>query len=538
MDFTESLTLELPQIKPQLTELTESDGNAKRALVIELAAIHEGLTANYNKYSAKELEKALESWVAPYPKPVIQNHDLYNEPLGRIMAARMDKETDGSPFTRLQIAVLDQQAMEKVLDQRYLTGSVGGRAEHALCSVCGTDWATAEMFSLPCRHQRGKVYKGQLCYMEMKDIGFKEYSFVNSPADSRSTVRTIGGSTEDTGTDKEENEERWVKAHILSVDMNKESVMELSESGVRNVLTEMKRKDASPYYHVLRGSFLTTIALSEAESEENEMGKTDDEDILAVTESLNADLSVLEEENTAPEAEEEETPEEGAAEDSDESAEDADDSASEEEEDASNEDADAEKDENDSDEDGKEDEESEVPEGQEKPHGADADTAPTKDRESDEEDGNVEESEESGAADESDDTDERISALETEIANLSEENAKLRSALKRGLAERVVDTKIALGLVTKDQRSELIDEHVSRTASSLADSLRDLAVMAPKEVVTAEGAPVVEATVGGVGGEEDKVITSESDETEQPSTPQEQYVDTMVDALMGRIRIN
>ncbi len=57
------------------------------------------------------------------------------------MAAKMDKEEDGSSFVRLQVAVTDPVAIEKVLDKRYLTGSVGGRAGKAICSITGEDLA-------------------------------------------------------------------------------------------------------------------------------------------------------------------------------------------------------------------------------------------------------------------------------------------------------------------------------------------------------------------------------------------------------------
>jgi hypothetical protein len=83
------------------------------------------MTSNYNNYSAAELEKALQSWVEPYPKPIILNHDLNTEPIGRVMAAKMDKEQDGSNFVRLQIAITDPVAAQKIMDKRYLTGSVG-----------------------------------------------------------------------------------------------------------------------------------------------------------------------------------------------------------------------------------------------------------------------------------------------------------------------------------------------------------------------------------------------------------------------------
>ena len=135
-----------------------------------------GLTANYNNYSSTELEKALQSWVEPYPKPIILNHDLNTEPIGRVMAAKMDKEVDGSPFVRLQIAITDPVAAQKVLDKRYLTGSVGGRAGKAVCSISGEDLATESEGGRPKlpKYKRGQVYKGKLAFIDMQDISFKE----------------------------------------------------------------------------------------------------------------------------------------------------------------------------------------------------------------------------------------------------------------------------------------------------------------------------------------------------------------------------
>ncbi len=137
-----------------------------------------GLTSNYNNYSAAELEKALQSWVEPYPKPIILNHDLNTEPIGRVIAAKMDKEEDGSPFVRLQIAITDPVAAQKVLDKRYLTGSVGGRAGKAVCSISGDDLASESDNGRPkvAKYRRGQVYKGKLAYIDMQDISFKEYS--------------------------------------------------------------------------------------------------------------------------------------------------------------------------------------------------------------------------------------------------------------------------------------------------------------------------------------------------------------------------
>jgi len=65
MDFVESLAIRLPDIEAQLREadLRESAG-----LVIEVAAIHEGVTQNFNRYPALELASSLPTWTSPYQK--------------------------------------------------------------------------------------------------------------------------------------------------------------------------------------------------------------------------------------------------------------------------------------------------------------------------------------------------------------------------------------------------------------------------------------------------------------------------------------
>src|SRR3990167_3505080 len=102
MEFIETLTLELPQVESQLTEFSESSFSENHGLVVEVAAIHEGVTANHNFYPANELEASLETWTTPYPKPILLHHDPYTEAIGRIIGARIDKEADGTPFVRLQ----------------------------------------------------------------------------------------------------------------------------------------------------------------------------------------------------------------------------------------------------------------------------------------------------------------------------------------------------------------------------------------------------------------------------------------------------
>ena len=254
------------------------------------------------------------------------------------MAARMDKEADGSSFVRLQIAITDPMAIQKVLDKRYLTGSVGGRAGKAVCSISGDDLAKETETGRPTgsKYKRGQVYKGKLAFIDMQDISFKEYSFVNQPADQKSSIRAINPSD---GTPVQDSEDGWVaKSSAFVLHMDTEDIVSVEEN--ESILSSMKKKESKPLYLHLKGAFLTALAIHESEDynnnnnsllsnenkdsnsyEENSNMKKNvkSEDILAAVEDLSNDLSAIasglveesqEDPETAPETEEvvEETP--------------------------------------------------------------------------------------------------------------------------------------------------------------------------------------------------------------------------------------
>jgi hypothetical protein len=575
-----------------------------------------GLTSNYNNYSAAELEKALQSWVEPYPKPIIMNHDLNTEPIGRVMAAKMDKEGDGSPFVRLQVAITDPVAAQKILDKRYLTGSVGGRAGKAVCSISGEDLATENASGRPAapKYRRGQVYKGKLAFIDMQDISFKEYSFVNQPADGKSGVRST---TVVDDENKKPTSEGWVaKSSAFVLHMNEEDIYSFDEH--ESLLKNMKKKESKPLYLHLKGAFLTAMAIQESESAHSEAnsllssGEVEkdinpqeksnmdanvvSEDILAAVEDLSQDLSAIasgtveeSEETPAEEAPETEAPEveeapkeETANEEAPEAAEESvkDEEASDKAvvenealleaiqkilEDAATVDASTaaallvanelnQKETADilTEQDGQHkkwlwqlksflkmeagepaDESWRIAKSEEVSESAEElivvnSANPEDSKENQEEEvakaeltGNESASEENANA--------------SKLQSLEEENQKLRNALHRTLVERVVDAKIAAGVESQEIRESLIQEHVSRSASSLADSLRDLAKMPAtkkiagmmlemnSEIEVIEG----EENVTTINGEEEVV------EEKVTNTPEQLFVD----ALMGRRKL-
>lgn len=569
-EFSETLTLQIPNISEKLIDFSEAKTNS-RGLIVEVAAIHAGLTANFNHYGAKALEQSLSSWVSPYPKPIILNHDLSVDPIGRVMAAKMDVEKDGTPFTRLQIAITDPTAIEKIADQRYLTGSVGGRSEAALCSVCGKDWAEATMMGpVPCRHVRGRTYKGQLAYLERLGLGFKEYSFVNNPADSRSQV--IDDATQDNSAQiSSEQSDGWITAaKFFSLNMDKEEVLEYTESENRDLLKGLRKKESSPLYLSLKGAFLTSLAVAQEMHEDKEtftVSETeihDVEDVLAVTEELSDDLVGItdlvenaDEEDLAQADENSDESLEDSVEDSEveELAADTDEDSAEDVADpidASTEDVEAPVSE-DGDEDEDENLEEARPQGQEKERSQDADSkfnkplekVPSfkiggdKTREDDEsQDGEEEISETELEVQEDENTDfellveEMISREEA----LLEENARLKKALHRMLAERVVDTKIALGVEKVQDRKELVEDHVSRSAASLADTMRDLATSSTQYRPVIAEVPEMDQSDVSIT-DDGSVIDGESEQSVEVVDPMANAEQLFVDALMGRRKL-
>ena len=120
------------------------------------------------------------------------------------------------------------------------------------------------------------------------------------------------------------------------------------------------------------------------------------------------------------------------------------------------------------------------------------------------------------------------------LQSLEEENQKLKNALHRTLVERVVDAKIANGIESYEAREELIADHSNRTASSLADSLRDLASM-PVTKTKRVNMPEINSEIAVES--EQNVIFSDKQEEEIEEVKTNAVEQLFVDAFMGRRKL-
>ncbi len=214
-----------------------------KTLRVKFAATHAGkVTRNNGFYLPNEMRLGVSSWTAQYNKPILVHHNDEADPIGRVISAEYidisqgikaiyqknnvadsarisdamltsfvdglsfdesfsianqylindqqlidDPDYEGLGYIQLVVDISDQDAIQKILDGRYLTGSVGATTNKAVCSICKKDWAQSGM----CDHRPGKPYEGKKCVLIAGKLIYDEYSIVNKPADRHSRIIEI-----------------------------------------------------------------------------------------------------------------------------------------------------------------------------------------------------------------------------------------------------------------------------------------------------------------------------------------------------------
>lgn len=214
-----------------------------KSLGAKIAATHAArVTGNHGFYLPDKMKNGAGTWLAPFAKPILLHHEKTDDAIGRVrdaryvdisqgfradMIKRKDSITDlevsdnlidaffegkleptqvvdvvrfcfldqqfakdpsypGVGYIELTASITDPDSIKKVIDQRYLTGSIGARTDAAICSICKKDWADDSF----CDHRPGKTYKvnevDTVCVLIAGNLIYSEYSFVNAPADDLS----------------------------------------------------------------------------------------------------------------------------------------------------------------------------------------------------------------------------------------------------------------------------------------------------------------------------------------------------------------
>lgn len=163
------------------------------AIDVEAESTHSGKNHNYCIYYEDSMEKDAESFTNPFKKPMLKNHNDYSgEPLGRVSRAWFAPSnlTDERSAIHTITRVTDADAIEKFLDGRYQTLSIGGTMGTVTCNICGKTILKDGKFKF-CGHWKGETYKDQVCYWGVRDIDYNEHSVVNNPADDFAQVMKI-----------------------------------------------------------------------------------------------------------------------------------------------------------------------------------------------------------------------------------------------------------------------------------------------------------------------------------------------------------
>lgn len=129
--------------------------------------------------------------------PVIRDHKLTSmlgeaSPIfGRIIGSDVLSSNTGASYLRLVPNITDPYAIERVLDKRFLTVSIGIESNSVVCSICGLDLAKEGY----CEHIQGQLYpdpdnprRTKECYWIIGPIEGLELSFVPAPSDDEALV--------------------------------------------------------------------------------------------------------------------------------------------------------------------------------------------------------------------------------------------------------------------------------------------------------------------------------------------------------------
>lgn len=223
-DFQESRVIQTNIKEDDVSILQESvKGKGKRKLVVKMEAIHVGKTRNSTFYTEEGLKGGLSSWTQPYNKPVLTHHNQYDgEPIGRILEAEFSEQTlSGKPGLIFTVEITDEDAIEKVLDGRYQTVSIGATTDKVTCNICGTD-RTEEW----CDHYPGKKYDEQTCHFIIGNTYGREVSYVNTPSDehARNFAVEVVENTDDGQTEEYSKMEIFQMAEGLYQDAKQPEV--------------------------------------------------------------------------------------------------------------------------------------------------------------------------------------------------------------------------------------------------------------------------------------------------------------------------
>lgn len=206
--------------------VNDSTTSTGKGLVAQIEMTHSGVvTRNQGFYLPDNMKRGAHTFTKHYKKPVLIGHDSDTDPVGRVIKADYvdtsapltltdkylkslmsfdDKKQSKNKDTMIEFAqhvigeyshkdsyrglghilgtlhITDEETIQKILDERYLTVSISMSSDAAYCSECGQDWVSEGR----CEHERGQVYDSGIPVVLIPGKqSYNHVGIVSEPAD-------------------------------------------------------------------------------------------------------------------------------------------------------------------------------------------------------------------------------------------------------------------------------------------------------------------------------------------------------------------
>lgn len=228
-EFTKLSKTDKHKLMDSVLQSPAVDG--KRGLLVDFNLSSSARRINNRIYTPKGQQSGVNSWIEPFPKPIIRNHDKNEDPLGRFVDVQwVSLDDQALPFFKnvnsfmdfkktldqnqprkiykalkqhglltnrkwpglgalhARARITDEDAIEKFLDGRYMTFSAGSHTDAYVCGICDSDWAQGDI----CEHRPGQITEdGDIGVFVTGGFFGDEASVLNTPANDYSSVLSM-----------------------------------------------------------------------------------------------------------------------------------------------------------------------------------------------------------------------------------------------------------------------------------------------------------------------------------------------------------
>lgn len=221
--------VQFPNIDTTKEQFLDSVQKKKKGIEITATLSASARKINNRIYTPQGQRNGVSTWTTPFKKPILVYHNDQKDPIGRIVQVTYKDNAEAKSFFKspkdfqyflsevdsydpkrmydalkkfnllnnphwpglgileVRAHIVDEAAIERFVDERYLTFSAGSHSDRYICSICLHDWMTGSA----CDHIPGKMYEDDTAVMITGAFYGDEFSVVNNPANSSSVIRSI-----------------------------------------------------------------------------------------------------------------------------------------------------------------------------------------------------------------------------------------------------------------------------------------------------------------------------------------------------------